>query len=343
MLTIYSHDHQYQNAEFELMDGQLRPPLDTPKRVETVLARIEEIKLGSVLPAKDLGLAPILRVHQKAFVNFLQTAWSEWIKEYGEREALPLNWPARTLRNDRVPEAIEGKLGYYSFDAGTPITAGTWRAAMASANVALTGQQLLATGEKAVFALCRPPGHHAASNLYGGYCFLNNAAIAAQALLDGGAKRVVILDVDYHHGNGTQEIFYHRNDVLFISLHADPRWEYPYYLGYEDEKGIAQGEGFNINYPLPWGIDWPHYSQLLKEAVNFITNYSPDALVVSLGVDTYENDPIAKFRLKTEDYLYLGEAIATIGKPTLFVMEGGYAVEDIGNNIVNVLMGFENK
>ncbi|WP_013323525.1 histone deacetylase family protein [Gloeothece verrucosa] len=341
MLTIHSRDHQYQNPKFELIDGQLRPPVENAQRVETVLSRIRSVGLGSVLPALERGLAPILRVHEQAFVDFLQNAWSEWVKVYGEREALPLIWPTRTLGYDRLPEAIDGQLGYYSFDAGTPITAGTWRAARASANVALTAQQLLAAGEQAVFALCRPPGHHAATNLYGGYCFLNNAAIAAQALLDGGATRVAILDVDYHHGNGTQEIFYHRRDVLFVSLHADPRVEYPYFLGYEDEKGAADGVGFNLNYPLPWGTDWQQYRQTLKIALDFIKNYHPDVLVVSLGVDTFEYDPISKFCLKTEDYLTLGKDIASIHKPTLFVMEGGYAVEDIGNNIVNVLSGFE--
>ncbi|ACK68940.1 histone deacetylase superfamily [Gloeothece citriformis PCC 7424] len=341
MLTVYSPDHLYQNAQFELIDGQLLPPVDTPKRVEAVLEKIEAIKLGEVLPAQEFGLDPILRVHEDSFVNFLQNAWSDWVKEYGEKEALPLNWPARTLRQDKIPEAIDGKLGYYSFDAGTPITAGTWRAAKASANVALTAQQLLKTGEKTVFALCRPPGHHAAKSLYGGYCFLNNAAIATQALLDAGAQRVGILDVDYHHGNGTQDIFYHRNDVLFVSLHADPRLDYPFYLGYEDETGIGQGEGFNFNYPLPWGIRWPEYCQRLKQGIDLMINYSPDVLVVSLGVDTYEHDPIAKFALTTEDYLSLGKMLASINKPTLWVMEGGYAVPEIGNHITNVLIGFE--
>lgn len=342
MLTVYSQDHQYQNAEVELIDGKLLPPLENPKRAEMVLTQVCEVGLGKVLPPEDFGLAPVLRVHDEGFVSFLRMAWDEWVAAHGAYDALPLNWATRTMRHDRVPEAIEGKLSYYSFDAGTPITSGTWRAATASANVALTGQKLLLRGERAVFALCRPPGHHAARDFYGGYCFLNNAALAAQTLRDTGAERVAILDVDYHHGNGTQAIFYNRYDVLFVSLHAHPSQEYPYFLGYEDETGAASGEGYNRNYPLRWGTGWDVYGETLGIAIEYIRNYGPDALVISLGVDTFEKDPISRFRLKTEDYLRMGSAIASVGKPTLFVMEGGYAVEEIGVNAVNVLLGFEN-
>jgi acetoin utilization deacetylase AcuC-like enzyme len=340
MITIYSQDHQYQNATVELIDGKFVPPVENPRRAEIILAQIQQVGLGEVLPPQDFGLDPILRVHQADYVSFLQGAWNEWLAEHGDYDALPLNWAVRTMRTDRIPEAIDGKLSYYSFDAGTPITSGTWRAAIASVNVALTGQQLLQQ-QRAVFSLCRPPGHHAAADFYGGYCFFNNAAIAAQALRDAGAERVAILDVDYHHGNGTQAIFYDRADVLFLSIHADPKLEYPYFLGYDDEIGINAGEGYNKNYPLPWGISWEIYADALTDAVHQLITYSPDAVVVSLGVDTFEQDPISKFRLKQEDYLRLGKAIAQINKPTLFVMEGGYAVEAIGINAVNVLTGFE--
>ena len=232
-------------------------------------------------------------------------------------------------------------MGYYSFDAGTPITAGTWQAAQSSADVAVTAAKLLAEGgHPAIFALCRPPGHHAAADLYGGYCFLNNAAIAAQYLIDGGAERVAILDVDYHHGNGTQAIFYDRPDVLFLSLHGDPREEYPFFLGWADERGDGPGEGFNVNYPLPWGTGFPAWSEALEDACKRVADYAPDVLLVSLGVDTFKGDPISKFRLESDDFTTYGARIARLGLPTLFVMEGGYAVEQVGVNTVNVLQGF---
>jgi len=254
----------------------------------------------------------------------------------------PLVWPVRGLRADRIPRDIDGKMGFYAMDAGVPITAGTWTAVQDSADVALSGAQtLVASAARAVFSACRPPGHHAAAAFMGGYCYLNNAAIAAQSLRDQGCARVAILDVDYHHGNGTQSIFYDRADVLFASIHADPRVEYPSFLGYADETGAGQGEGFNHNYPLPLGTDWHTYGAALADAAGKIAAFAPDALVVSLGVDTFEKDPISGFKLRHDDYLRMGEAIARLGCPTLFVLEGGYAIDDIGINVVNVLSGFE--
>ncbi len=207
--------------------------------------------------------------------------------------------------------------------------------------MALSAQRRVAEGARAAFALCRPPGHHAAADTIGGYCFLNNAAIAAQAFLDEGAGRVAVLDIDYHHGNGTQAIFYHRADVLFASLHGHPAQEFPYFLGYETETGAGPGEGFNANYPLRWGTGFDLWSEALEQACGRIATFAPDALVVSLGVDTFERDPISQFRLKSEDYLAVGARIAALGRPTLFVMEGGYAVAEIGLNAVNALLGFE--
>lgn len=340
MLTVYSEDHRYQDAKFELIDGTLKPPVENPRRAEIVLNRIREVGLGEIMGPEDFGLEPVGRVHDERFITFLHTAHEAWRAVHGDTDALPLSWPSRDLRQIE-PEAIDGKLGFFSFDAGSPITAGTWRAATAAVNVALTGANLLGKEKRAVFALCRPPGHHAARDLFAGYCFLNNAAIAAQALRDAGAGRACILDVDYHHGNGTQSIFYHRSDVLFVSLHAHPAQEYPYFLGYEDETGAAEGEGFNANYPMRWGTTWNAYGEALGRALDRIKVYGPDVLVVSLGVDTFERDPISRFKLKSEDYLAMGRAIAGIGCPTLFVLEGGYAIDELGVNVVNVLTGFE--
>jgi acetoin utilization deacetylase AcuC-like enzyme len=340
MLTIYSDLHHRHHGNAELIDGQMKPCFEMPRRVEMILARVREVGLGEVREPERFGEAPVRRVHADGFVDFLATAWRDWTAEGRTHDALPLVWPVRSLRGDRVPEFIDGKLGYYSLDAGVPITGGTWEAVQASADVALTGGRALLDGQSAVFSLCRPPGHHAATAAMGGYCYLNNAAIAAQYLVDQGRARVAILDVDYHHGNGTQEIFYHRKDVLFASLHADPRVEYPYFLGYADERGEGDGAGFTHNYPLPLGTTWDAYGPALDDACAKVAAFAPDALVVSLGVDTYEHDPISQFRLGSDDFPRIGAGIATCRCPTLFVMEGGYAVEDIGVNAVNVLTGF---
>ena len=340
MLTIYSDLHRRHHGNAELIDGQMKPCFEMPRRAEMILARVRDVGLGEVHEPRRFGEVPIRRVHADGFVDFLASAWRDWTAEGRTHDALPLVWPVRSLRGDRVPDFIDGKLGFYSLDAGVPITAGTWEAVQASADVALSGARVLLDGASSAFSLCRPPGHHAATAAMGGYCYLNNAAIAAQYLVDQGRARVAILDVDYHHGNGTQEIFYSRSDVLFLSLHADPRVEYPYFLGYADELGAGAGLGFTHNYPLPHGTAWQAYGPALDDACAKVEAFKPDALVVSLGVDTYEHDPISQFRLRTEDFPKIGARIAAARVPTLFVMEGGYAVEDIGVNAVSVLTGF---
>jgi acetoin utilization deacetylase AcuC-like enzyme len=232
-------------------------------------------------------------------------------------------------------------MGYYAMAAETSISAGTWEAAVSAADVALTAAELVRGGARASFALCRPPGHHAARDLFGGYCFLNNAAIAAQYLRDQGAVRVAIVDVDFHHGNGTQDIFYDRDDVLFVSLHGEPQNNFPYFSGYAEEVGVGAGAGFTLNLPLPDGTAFLAWRAALEQGLNRVEQFRADALIVSLGVDTFEKDPISSFRLKSEDYRSYGRMLATARLPTLFVMEGGYAVEEIGINAVNVLEGFE--
>ena len=341
MLTIYSEDHKLQDGRFELIDGQLLPPVERPQRAENVLSRVRETGLGEVRGPDDFGLDPVRRVHDEGFVAFLRTAHDEWRAAHGDFDALPLNWPCRGFRQ-KIPDSIDGKLGYYSFDAGTPITAGTWTAVTASVNVALTGaKHLQDSGDRAVFSLCRPPGHHAARDLYAGYCFFNNVAVAAQWFRDQGTGRVAILDVDYHHGNGTQMIFYARADVLFVSLHAHPAQEYPFFLGYEDEAGDGEGAGFNVNYPMPWGTAFDVWGRSLDAAIERIADYSPDILLVSLGVDTFKADPISQFRLESAEYTEIGRRIAGLGLATHFVMEGGYALDEIGVNTVNLLSGLE--
>ncbi|WP_455894178.1 histone deacetylase family protein [Pseudomonas palmensis] len=340
MLTIYSDDHRLHHGSCELIDGQLMPCFEMPSRADHVLERVKAQGLGPVEGPTDFGRAPLLRVHSADYLDFFQGAWQRWSALGHDGDLLPFTWPARSLRQVK-PSGLHGELGYYSFDAGAPITAGTWQAAYSSAQVALTAQAAVQAGAHSAFALCRPPGHHAASDVMGGYCYLNNAAIAAQAFIDHGRQRVAILDVDYHHGNGTQQIFYARNDVLFASIHGDPQAEFPFFLGYADEHGEGDGLGCNFNYPLPAGSDWATWRGALDEACERIGAYDPEVLVISLGVDTFKDDPISQFKLDSPDYLAMGERIAQLGKPTLFIMEGGYAVAEIGVNAVNVLEGFE--
>jgi acetoin utilization deacetylase AcuC-like enzyme len=254
---------------------------------------------------------------------------------------MPFVWPVPGLRADVPPEDIDGLLGFYSMDAGATFVRGTWEAVKASHDVALTAAELVRGGERAAFALCRPPGHHAGARFAGGYCFVNNAAVAAEWLRMNGAGRVSVLDVDYHHGNGTQAIFYGRGDVQVVNIHADPLVEYPYFLGHADERGVGAGEGANLNLPLPHGTDFGAWSEALEAGCRAVAAFAPDLLVVSLGVDTYKGDPISQFRLDTADYPRIGARIAGLGLPTLFVMEGGYAVEEVGANAVGVLQGFE--
>jgi acetoin utilization deacetylase AcuC-like enzyme len=241
----------------------------------------------------------------------------------------------------RAPSSIDGKIGYYALAAETSITEGTWAAALASKDVALTGAKALYQGEQGIFSLCRPPGHHAASDMFGGYCFLNNAAIAAQYLCDQGTKRAAILDIDFHHGNGTQDIFYDRDDVMFCSLHGDPQQAFPYFLGYADEIGSGKGLGYNLNYPMPRDTSFTQWQQSLTAALAELDQFSPQYLIVSLGVDTFENDPISFFKLTTADYFTTGAMISELNIPTLFVMEGGYDIDEVGINVLEVLKGFE--
>jgi acetoin utilization deacetylase AcuC-like enzyme len=339
MITVFSHDHVLRSPRTELYGGELVRPHESPERAQIVLDRIQAVRLGDVMAPSSFGAAPLLRVHDEHYIEFLTLAWSEWVAAGNRGEAIPDCWPARRM-TQRRPRSITGKLGYYAMAGETSISHGTWEAARAAADVALTAAARVKDGARAAFALCRPPGHHAARDLYGGYCFLNNAAIAAQLLRDGGAARVAILDVDFHHGNGTQDIFYERADVLYVSLHGDPADAFPYFSGYADETGRGAGAGFNLNIPLPPGTEFTVWQDALRSALLRIVDFRADALVVSLGVDTFAADPISFFRLQSEDFLTYGRMIGECALPTLFVLEGGYAVGEIGINVVNVLTGF---
>ena len=310
--------------------------------MEYILNEIKTRKLGAILDPVNFDMDIIYKIHDKKYVDFLNNAWNEWVALGFKGEAIPTVYPSRSMNSDVVPTFIEGKLGYYCLANETSISEGTVEAAYESVKVALTAADML-DEEKSVFALCRPPGHHASKDQYGGYCFFNNVAIAAEKLKEKGAKRIFILDIDFHHGNGTQAIFYDRSDVFFVSLHGDPKNAFPHFLGHADEKGSGEGVGYNCNYPMPPGTPYDVWTKSLDDSISKIQNFSPDALIVSLGVDTYENDPISFFKLKSDDFFDVGRKIASINLPTLFVMEGGYAIKEIGVNTVNTLKGFENE
>ncbi|HZI14978.1 MAG TPA: histone deacetylase family protein [Myxococcus sp.] len=339
MKVVHSPLHARHDGGKELHRGELVPCFEMPVRADYILKAVERAGFN-VVPPRSFPVESLLRVHDPGFVEFLRTAHAEWRAIGKDGFMLPSGFPARGMRRDHIPSGINGRMGYYAFDAGTPIVEGTWDAAFAAARCALTAAARVAEGEKSAYALCRPPGHHAGRATYGGYCFLNNAALAAQYLRDHGFERVALLDVDYHHGNGTQDIFWERSDVLFVSLHGTPETEYPYFLGYADEWGEGEGEGYTRNFPLPRGTGWKEYSAALEAALDVIGGFSPAALVVSLGVDTYEGDPISAFKLATEHFPMLGRRLAELKLPTVFVQEGGYAVEDIGTNVAGVLEGF---
>jgi acetoin utilization deacetylase AcuC-like enzyme len=341
MKIIYSDRHRLHAGKLEFYRGELVPCFEKPERADFVLAAVKAHNIGPILEPKECSIAAIERVHAPRYLRFLERAWDMWSALGQTRDALPAVWPIRSFRDDVEPDNFIAQLGLYSFDSGTPFTAGTWTAAKLGADIALTGQQLIAGGERAVFALSRPPGHHAGPDFLGGYCFVNNAAVAAQAFRDHGAQRVAILDVDYHHGNGTQTIFYDRADVMFLSIHGDPKTEYPFYLGHASETGRGAGEGYNRNYPLPAGSSNEAWFDALDDATRRIAAFEPDALVISLGVDTFADDPISKFQLRQPEYLRLGSRLAALKLPTLFVLEGGYAVAEIGHNVAHVLHGFE--
>ncbi len=323
--------------------GALVPCFEVPARADYVLAEIQSRKLGTVLPPQAFDETALTGIHSPRYLQFLASAWDQWVAldpAHADKDILPSVWPTRTFRTDIEPDNFAAKVGLYSYDAGTPFTSGTWAAARMGADCALSAAQQLVQGDRAAFALSRPPGHHAGADFFGGYCFLNNAALAAQHLRNAGMAKVAVLDIDYHHGNGTQAIFYDRPDVFFASIHGDPRTEYPFYLGHADETGTGAGQGANLNIPLPRGTDFARWSEGLEHALQAIARFGADALVVSLGVDTFEGDPISGFTLKSADYLAVGQRLAAAGLPTVLVFEGGYAVADVGVNAVNVVAGF---
>ena len=289
----------------------------------------------SLIEPRELGLAPILAVHDADFVSFLQTARSGWSAFAGpEAAAMPNVHPRGP--HARQPSGPVGQLGWYTGDMACEITDGTWQAACAAAQGAATAAQLVAEGARSVYALCRPPGHHAGGDRAMGFCYLNNAAIAAQELRRS-VDRVAILDVDVHHGNGTQEIFYGRSDVYFASIHGDPDQYYPFYWGYADQTGKDQGLGTTLNVPFPVGSGDEPFLAALTTALSGIRNFAPQALVLSLGVDASIHDPHGRHAVSDDGFRRMAEAIAALKLPTAIVQEGGYASAQLGETVADIL------
>ncbi len=341
MKIVYNERHAEHAAQKEFFRGQLVDAFEIPARADFVLQALQASDLGPFVPVADHGRAPLERVHAPAYLRFIEGAYAEWQALGGEGEAFPAVWPIRSLRSDVEPRSFAARLGLYSMDSGSPLTAGTWSAAYWGAQASLTALDLVLAGERSAYCLTRPPGHHAGADFFGGYCFINNAAVTAQAARDAGRQRVAILDVDYHHGNGTQAIFYDRPDVFFLSIHGDPQTEYPFFLGHADERGAGAGEGFNANFPLPAGASNAQWFEAFEQALARLEAFAPELVIVSLGVDTYGGDPISHFKLDEPEFRRMGERLAALQRPTLFLQEGGYATAAIGRNVHAVLAGFE--
>lgn len=342
MKTILSPRHSLHRLAEEFSLGETRPSFEGPVRVDRVAEQVRTRRLGEIIEPGRHPLERITAVHAVDYIGFLQTCWAEWERTAAPGVAAVASVFCRPAQGHRKPRHIEGQLGYYSADTAVGLVEHSWEAIRSSAESAIEGSEHLLRGARGIFALCRPAGHHASTNQMAGYCYVNNAAVAAQHLRDSGCAKVAVLDVDYHHGNGTQSIFYGRDDVFFVSIHGDPDDEYPYFLGRADETGSGPGRGFNLNLPLPLHrTGWREYRPALQHALEAIAEFAPQALVVSLGVDTFIEDPISHFKLESQDFTQMGRLIGSAALPTLFVFEGGYALEALGVNTVNVLEGFE--
>jgi acetoin utilization deacetylase AcuC-like enzyme len=334
---VFSDRHQLHATDEVVRDGRPYAVEEVPARADIILSACQAARLGEVGPPVDHGLGPILAVHRADFVDHLRGAYAEHAARSGEASPLFANdYPPRTAR--RRPGGFAGLKSYYAFGKDDPILEGTWSAAYWSAQCAVTAAELARAEGETAYALCRPPGHHAGVDTYGGYCYLNNAAIAARQL----HARAAILDIDYHHGNGTQEIFYSDPSVMTCSIHADPDDEYPYYWGGADERGDGPGLGFNHNWPLARGADDAAYLAALNEALVAIRSFGPQHLIVSAGFDIVAGDPVGGFKLTTEGLRQIGARIAELARsvPTVIVQEGGYLLDTLGENAIAFLGAF---
>jgi acetoin utilization deacetylase AcuC-like enzyme len=346
--VIRSDAHLAHAGLIELASGVEIPYWESPERVAAIESALRADGTFSFEAPTEHGRDPILAVHDADLVDVFEHAWADALATGatdGSRPWFPDTFLLAAYPGPMtlggLPAGRHHRLGAYLFDTATPIVAGTWGAALASVDVALTAAGRVVDGAPLAYGLCRPPGHHAARGMLGGYCYFNNAAIVAEWLRrEGGARRVAILDIDYHHGNGTQQIFWERGDVLYLSLHADPARAYPYFSGYASEGGAGVGAGLTRNWPLAERTGLDGFATALAEALRMIVAFAPDApLVISAGFDTFERDPIGDLALRTQDYREIGGMIAGLRMPTIVLQEGGYAVDALGANAVALLTG----
>jgi acetoin utilization deacetylase AcuC-like enzyme len=338
MMKAIFDDRQWKHQPRHFMaNGAILPNPEQAERIERLLTGAKAADCVVQAPS-DAGLGPIAAIHSPEYLTFLKNIYTRWQRIEGAGdEVIPNIHPAN--RTDSYPKSAVGQAGFHQADTACPIAEGTWDAAYWSAQTAIGGADLIAGGERSAYALTRPPGHHAFGDLAGGFCFLNNSGIATERLRTRGL-RPAILDVDVHHGNGTQGIFYHRQDVLTVSIHADPERFYPFFWGQAHERGAGKGLGYNYNIPLARGTDDDGYMAALDSALQRITSFGADAVVVALGLDAFIGDPFKGLAVTTQGFSRIGEAIAGLGLPCLFVQEGGYLCDELGDNLTSVLGGF---
>ncbi|WP_251976183.1 histone deacetylase family protein [Salinicola avicenniae] len=341
MHVFVSDTHREHDPHFFVVRGQVRRSNEQPERAERLRQAAERAGHTLVDAATDLGRETLERVHTPRYLDFLEHVHTRWL-------ALEDRNPDEVVANVHpfpgepctYPEHLVGRVGFHLGDMAASIGAGTWRAALCATHCALSAARHVQAGHRSAYALCRPPGHHAYAERANGFCYLNNAAVAVGELRRHHA-RVAVLDIDVHHGNGTQGIFYDRNDVLMVSLHADPHFMTPFFTGHAHETGRDAGEGYNLNLPLPKGLDTDGYLRALSRACERIAEFAPGALVVSLGLDAYEHDPYQGVAVTTEGFARITRQIAQLGLPTVLVQEGGYLSDALGDNLVSALSGFE--
>ncbi len=354
MQVVYSPKHLAHDIDTETYMGVAVPANEVAERAEKIRAALEADGGFALTVPTDHGEGPITAVHDPGLVRFLETAWSDVRSQNIPRAFLSADtYPNRAMFDGMSPDAIArivrepshigGRAGFWGLDSAAPLVAGTYAAARAAVDVALTTVDLVLGGETAAYGLCRPPGHHAARAMYGGYCFFNNAAIAAEAITTATGERVAILDVDFHHGNGTQQIFWRRGDVRYVSIHAHPDRQYPYFLGRADETGEGEGTGENLNIPLRAGATNADYLEATDKALEAIAAVPGSVVVVSLGFDTYGLDPIGDFALTTDVYHEVGQRVAALGRRLVILQEGGYHRPSLGENARAWLRGAEGR
>ncbi|MEC9266002.1 MAG: histone deacetylase family protein [Pseudomonadota bacterium] len=339
MKVFYHDDQTLHDPQTFLVSGAPQPSPEKPERATRLLQSAKNAGLTLVAP-DDYGLGPIARIHTPEYVSFLSGIYDRWQRIDGASpEVIPNIHPDR--RDGSYPASAVGQAGYHQADTACPIGPKSWQSIYWSANSAVGAARAVKDGEGAAYALCRPPGHHAFKDLAGGFCFVNNSAVAAAELLTR-MERVAILDVDLHHGNGTQGVFYDRADVLTVSIHADPVRFYPFFWGHADERGTGLGLGYNLNLPIPRGTADAEYMPVLDQALFRIEAFAPDAIVVALGLDGYEGDPFGGLSISTDGFAKIGAKVATLGKPTVLVQEGGYLCDELGLNLESFLDGYTN-